>query len=84
MIVYEIRPEPIKTGTYKPSVNINTLSPDQKREVWEHLKEHHPEIALQVTELMKDQGVKKLMAEFDGGLLVEKKYLPQTFTYKYL
>jgi hypothetical protein len=48
----------------QPKLNLATLSPDDKRQVWEHLKRRHPELAA----LLKQPELQALIRTFDATI----------------
>lgn len=72
-------PTPVKAEAYTESVNLSVLSPARKKEAWTYLKANHPQVAQNLKEILSDPMLLHIMQEFDGGILVEAKYLPPTF-----
>jgi hypothetical protein len=71
-------PVAVASGAFIKKVNISTLSADKKREAWEYLKENHPEVASELQSNLNDPTFQLIMEEFDGGVLIEEKYLPSS------
>lgn len=62
---------PFSTGKHEPELNLSTLSPELKREVWKVINEESPALA----ELITKAG--EAVSHFDGQLLIEHKHLPR-------
>jgi len=48
----------------QPRLNLSTLTPDDKRQVWEHLKRRHPELAA----LLKQPELQEMIRTFDATI----------------
>lgn len=62
---------PFSTDRREPELNLSTLSPELKREVWRIINEESPELARLITT------AGEAVSHFDGELLIEHKHLPR-------
>ena len=62
---------PVITGEEEPTLNLTTLPPDLKREVWRIIQEEAPELASLLTTSAQT------VSHFGGSLQVEHKHLPR-------
>lgn len=68
--------EIVGVGKYMPSISISSLSSEEKRQLWTHLKAYHPDVAAYLTIASGDGGFCKLMSEFDEDLMLSEDYFP--------
>lgn len=69
-------PTPVTGAKVTPSLSIGKLTHDQKRMLWEHLKQYHPNKATEIKCLMEDPNVRILIDTFGGSLLIENHIVP--------
>lgn len=73
-------PEPVEVIDSRPSVNLSALPRDQKRKVWNHLTEHHPEMAKLLFDIGSDDALQSLIAETNATLEIDAKFIPGNLT----
>lgn len=56
---------------HRPPVNLSTLSPAEKKRVWEHLQTDHPAVAT----ILRDPHLGELRRIFDAMILVDADLL---------
>lgn len=66
-----------------PSLSISSLTSEEKRQLWTHLKAFHPDVAAYLTIASGDGGFCQLMSEFDGDLMLDENYFPADLKHKY-
>ncbi|CAM3121551.1 Magnesium transporter [Vibrio tubiashii] len=71
-------PTPVPSGRYEPGLCVSKLSAQQKNSLWLHLKSQHPQKAMEITEIMNDPIVSSLMRTFDGSLVIEREFVPES------
>ena len=69
-------PEVCEIAAYTPRISVTRLLPDQKQQLWQHLKTTHPEKAASFASLMKDPQFLELVAHFDAELLLDEEFVP--------
>lgn len=69
-------PEACETRSYCPNISISALLPDQKRLLWQHLRNSFPEKAQSISQIMDDPIVLDLIEKFGAELLLEEEYVP--------
>ena len=75
--------EIVGIGNHAPSVALNRLSDDEKRRLWIHLKQSHPEIAASLTAINTDPTFARLLATFDGEQILALSYFPSDLKAKF-
>lgn len=68
-------PEVCEIGTYLPCIAVSRLL-HQKRFLWEHLKNVHPDKAKSIALIMSDDLALSIMETFGADLLIEEQYVP--------
>lgn len=71
-------PTPVPSGRYEPGLCVSKLSAQQKNSLWLHLKSQHPQKAMEITEIMNDPIVSSLIRTFDGSLVIERVFVPES------
>jgi hypothetical protein len=71
-------PNPVPSGRYEPGLCVSKLSAQQKNSLWLHLKSQHPQKAMEITEIMSDPIVSSLIRTFDGSLVIEREFVPES------
>ena len=70
----------VQSGQYVPSVDISSLSPEDKKRLWAHLREHHHHIARQLHAVLSDPFVGQLLDAFEGAILLPESIMPASIT----
>lgn len=70
------KPESRVSHEWEPSINVGSLSPEDKKVLWAHLKKHHPDLAQQIQVVMQDPGAQALVEHFGASLTIKPRYLP--------
>ena len=75
-------PESFPVAPDIKSINISALGREEKKLVWDHLKDKHPKKAGELQILMADPIFCSLMRDFGGEILLEVRYLSSGLRYQ--
>lgn len=87
IMVDDLRPEDtwptvVFVEAYEPRLCVSDLTQDEKKLLWDHLRESHPAIAHELASIAKDPLVKELINGFGAGFCIQKKYTPEVLMAK--
>lgn len=77
-----VRDAPAWAATLEIGLDVGDLNLEEKKVLWDHLKNSHPEYASELKSLLSSQPFLSLIANFAAAPVVEEVYVPKSLRWK--
>lgn len=64
-------------STTSSTLRLGGLTNDSKQRVWQHLINHHHDLAVNIQKASEHEVVKLVLQEFDGSLIIDANIIPE-------